>query len=205
MIFKVQRTASRPAAEIATASGDCAVADVLDDYGSDPGGNLVKQSNSASVDGVNVTLGIDSGGAHIGVSATVKGDTFTMRYDSGEFSCLAYNLPPCPEADGSLNAFGIKGKTGFSLTVTRAGNVLKRDVYAKTITLQTRGQVADDAKLDYVDVKYGETTNFVEDGVRLTKYGNRTVRRSRRTTTARRPGRPPTRARSSRSIRCTTP
>ena len=47
---------------------------VLDDYGSDPGGKTVKQSNSASIDGASVTLGIDSGGAHIGVSATVNGD-----------------------------------------------------------------------------------------------------------------------------------
>ncbi len=107
-----------------------------------------------------------------------------MRYDSGEFSCLAYNLPPCTLRRGRQpqRAFGIKGKTGFSLTVTRAGKVLKREAYAKTITVETRGQVADDAgKLDYVDVKYGETTNFAQDGVRLTKYGSRAVRINMRT------------------------
>ena len=65
--------------------------------------------------------------------------------------------------------------------MTRAGKVLKREAYAKTITVETRGQVADDAKLDYVDVKYGETTNFAQDGVRLTKYGNRAVRINMRT------------------------
>ncbi len=99
-----------------------------------------------------------------------------MRYDSGDISCLTYELPPCPEADGSLNAFGLKGKTGISLTVQRGGKVLKRESYQKTITVETRGQVAEDAQLDTVDVKYGETTNVVLDGTRLTQYGNRTTR-----------------------------
>jgi hypothetical protein len=185
MIAQVRQTAQRPMSEVAVASGaesdPCAAADVLDDYGSDPGMNIVKTSSSASIDGTNVTMGVDSGGVHFGLTTNVKGDTYTMRYDSGEQSCLAYKLPPCPQGDGSLNAYGIKGSTGFSLTVSRAGEVLKSESYSKRITVETRGQVADDAKLDSVDVKYGETTNVVLDGTRLTQYGNRTVRINMRT------------------------
>lgn len=181
MITNEQGTRSRPMARIATASGDCAIADLLNNYGSDPGGNTVKSTNSASIDGMDVTMSMGTGGMQLGIKGTVNGDTFTMKYDSGELSCLAYELPPCPGGDGSLDAFGIKGKTGFSLTVTRAGKVLKSMSYGKTITVETRGQVADDAKLDYVDVKYGETTNTVLNGTRLTTYGNRTTRINMRT------------------------
>jgi hypothetical protein len=104
-----------------------------------------------------------------------------MNYDSADTTCLAYALPPCPQADGSLNAYGVKGRDGFSLTVTRAGKVLKSQSFTMTTTVETKGQVADDAKLDYVDVKYGETLNAVVDGVRLAQYGNRTVRINMRT------------------------
>jgi hypothetical protein len=110
MIAKLQRTASGTAARIASVSTDCAAADLLNAYGSDPGGNAVKANNSASIDGVDITLGLDSSGAHLGINATVNGDTFKMTYDSSEISCLAYALPPCPNADGSLDAYGIKGK-----------------------------------------------------------------------------------------------
>jgi hypothetical protein len=182
MILKVQQTASSQSARIAGASQDCAVADLLNDYHTDPGGNIVKGgSNSASLDGANVSLSLDSSGAHFGLSTTINGNTFTMKYDSGELSCLAYNLPPCPHGDGSLDAYGVKGKTGFSLTVAKGGQVLKSESYTKTITVETKGQVAEDAKLDYVDVKYGETTNIVLDGTRLTTYGNRTTRINMRT------------------------
>jgi hypothetical protein len=185
MLAQVQKTARRPLAEIAIASEDrlqgCAAADVADDYGSDPGGNTIKANSTVSTNGVDVTMGLDSGGAHIGMNMTLKGDTYKMRYDSGEFSCLAYKLPPCPNGDGSLDADGLKGKTGFSLTVSRAGKVLKRESYTKTITVDTKGQLADDAKLDTVDVTYGETTNVVLDSTRLTQYGNRTTRIDMRT------------------------
>jgi hypothetical protein len=194
MIVRVQKTARTPTAAFsgafggafATASassgeGSCAQAALLSDYGTDAGQNAVKASNSASIDGVDVTMGIDSSGAHFGLDTTVKGTTYKMRYDSGEFSCLAYKLPPCPNADGSLDAYGLKGKVGFSLTVSKGGNVLKRESYSKTITVETRGQVAEDAKLDYVDVKYGETTSIERDGVHLTQYGNRSQRINMRT------------------------
>jgi hypothetical protein len=49
------------------------------------------------------------------------------------------------------------------LTVTR-GQSLERETYQKIISVETRGKVADDAKLNYGDVKYGETTNIVLDG-----------------------------------------
>jgi hypothetical protein len=181
IIAKEQQTATRPAAVTASyGSFHCAVAKALNEAGIDLGG-AVKGNTSATIDGVSVTMGVDGSGSHIGFKTTSNGDTFTMNYDSADTSCLAYELPPCPQADGSLNAYGVKGKDGFSLTVTRAGQVLKSEAYTKTTTVETRGQVADDAKLDYVDVKYGETSQIVLDGVHVTQYGNRTVRIDMRT------------------------
>jgi hypothetical protein len=174
--------ASRPpAAFLAVASAAsgpdaCTLAEVIGDRGIDAGQNPIKTNDSTTVDGAKVTLGLDGSGAHLGIDTTVAGNTYSMRYDSNEFDCLAYKLPPCPHGDGSLGAFGVKGKEGFSLKVTRAGKVLKSETYKKTITVETKGQVAEDAKLDYVDVKYGETTSVVLDGTRLTQYGNRAVR-----------------------------
>jgi hypothetical protein len=181
IIAKEQKTVTRRAAVIASyGSWNCAVAKALNEAQIDPG-SFVRGNASATIDGVSVTMGIDPGGSHIGFKTTSNGDVFTMNYDSADTSCLAYELPPCPKADGSLDAFGIKAKDGFSLTVTRAGKVLKSEAFTKTITIETKGQVADDAKLDYVDVKYGETTHVVLDGTRLTQYGNRTVRINMRT------------------------
>lgn len=184
MIAQAQKTARRPLGALLDSSGgggDCATTDLLNEYGIDAGQNVVKSNSTASIDGVDVTLGIDSSGAHFGLQATVQGNTYKMRYDSGELSCLAYKLPPCPNGDGSLNAYGMKGKVGFSLTVSRGGTVIKRESYGKTITVETRGQVAEDAKLDYVDVKYGEVTTIERDGIHLTHYGNRTQRINMRT------------------------
>jgi hypothetical protein len=194
MIAREQKTAPTPMAAfssgfrgaIATASasgdaGSCAQAELLNSYGTDAGQNAVKSSDSMSIGNVNVTMGIDSGGMHFGLDTTVQGTTYKMRYDSSEFNCLAYKLPPCPNGDGSLNAYGIKGKVGLSLTVSKGGSVLKRESYNKTITVETRGQVAEDAKLDYVDVKYGETTSVERDGIHLTRYGNRSQRINMRT------------------------
>jgi hypothetical protein len=174
MIARVQQSAGRRAAVIASGSWYCAVAKALNESGIDPG-SLVEGNTSATIDGISVTMGIDGSGSHIGFTTTSNGDVFTMKYDSGDTSCLAYELPPCPQADGSLNAYGVKGKDGFSLTVTRAGQVLKSESYAKTTTVETRGQVANDARLDDVLVKYGETSQIVLDGVHVTQYGNRTV------------------------------
>ena len=185
MIARAQKTARRPLGALLDSSGGegagCAAADLLNEYGIDAGQNVVKSNSTASIDGVDVTLGLDSSGAHFGLQTTVQGNTYKMRYDSGELSCLAYKLPPCPNGDGSLGAYGLKGKVGFSLTVSRGGSVVKRESYGKTITVETRGQVAEDAKLDYVDVKYSQTTTIDRDGVHLTQYGNRTQRINMRT------------------------
>jgi hypothetical protein len=181
VIGRAQPTGRRPLGAFAAISAGgaegmrCAAADVADDYGSDPGGNTVSAKSTASVAGTEVSMNLDANGAHIGVNANVNGYTIKMKYDSGEFSCLAYQLPPCPQGDGELNASGIKGRTGFSLLVSKDGSVLKKESYTKTTTVETRGKVADDAKLDTVEVKYSEATSVVLDGTRLSQYGNRNV------------------------------
>lgn len=162
----------------AAASDACQVIDVLSQGGpgvdSGPGGTF---GGSFTSGGVGVSLGVtSSGGMQLGMQTTTGGDTYTMTYESGESECTKHALPACPEADGSLNAYGTKGKVGFSLTVTRGGKVLSKRSYAKTITVETKGQVADDAKLDFVDVRYSETTVLVADGLRYTSYGTRLTR-----------------------------
>ena len=116
------------------------------------------------------------GGMELGLKTTVKGDTYTFKYESNESDCGKHTIPACPDADGDLNATGAKAKVGFSNTVTRGGRVLSKRSYAKSITVETRGKVADDAKLDHVDVKYSEKTTVVTDGLRYTSYGNRSTR-----------------------------
>jgi hypothetical protein len=71
--------------------------------------------------GVGVSLDITSdGGMQIGMQTNANGNTYTFKYESSESDCLKYALPPCPQADGSLDAYGRKGKVGFSTTVERA-------------------------------------------------------------------------------------
>lgn len=166
-----------PAASAAEADS-CAVIDMITAGGSvNTDGTPTTSGGGTNVGGVGVSLGITSGGGmELGLRTTVKGDTYTMKYESNESDCAKHVVPPCPDADGDLNATGTKGKVGLSTTVTRDGRVISKRSYAKSISVETRGKVADDAKLDYVDVKYSETTTVVNDGLRYTSYGNRSTR-----------------------------
>ncbi|HEV7493933.1 hypothetical protein [Baekduia sp.] len=162
-------------ARTAAADTGCQAMDILAQGGTfNVEGQPAELGGSTTVDGVGVTLGVTaSGGMHMGLKTTVNGNTYTMSFDAGESECTKLKVPACPAADGSLNAFGSKGKMGFSMTVTRGGKVLAKRGYAKTVTMDTRGQVADDAKLDTVEVHYSETTVVDLDGVHYTGYGTR--------------------------------
>ena len=168
----------RAPAATAAAADPCAVIDLISQGQSvDMDGQPTTFGGTQNVGGVGVSLGITPGGGmEVGMRTTVNGDTYTMKYESSESDCAKHSIPPCPDADGNLNASGSKGKVGFSTTVTRAGKVLSRRSYAKSTTVETKGRVADDAKLDYVDVRYSETTTVVSDGLRYTSYGNRQTR-----------------------------
>ena len=125
--------------------------------------------------GVSVSMGLSAGGMQLGLQTTAGGDTYTLKYSSGEVNCLAYVLPPCPTAAGNLDAHGIKASTGYSLTVTRAGQVLSSTSFNWKTTVETKGLVAADAKLDTVEVRYQEVSSGEVNGVRFSDYGNRTV------------------------------
>jgi hypothetical protein len=62
------------------------------------------------------------------------------------------------------------------MTVARGGKVLTKRSYSETVSFDTKGLVADDAKLDTVDVRYTETTVLDDDGVHYTSYGTRPAR-----------------------------
>lgn len=175
---RIAKPLRRPALAAAAVSDNCKVIDVISQGGTfEIEGRPATFGGSYTTDGVSVTMGLtSSGGMQFGMQTTVKGDTYTMKYESGESDCTKHALPPCPQADGSLDAYGTKGKVGFSMTVARGGKVLTKRSYAKTITVDTKGQVADDAKLDFVDVSYRETTVVEHDGLRYTSYGTRLTR-----------------------------
>jgi hypothetical protein len=167
-------TATRSAGRVITAtpasdSSACAAAELAGTPGALSG------SGSYDAGGVNVSIGLTANGVQLGMQATVGGNTYTLKYDSGEQSCLAYKLPSCPTAEGDLNASGIKASDGFSLTVTRGGQTLSSTAYRSKTTVETKGQVAADAKLDTVEVRYQETSAAEVNGVRVTNYGNRIV------------------------------
>ena len=175
---RIAKPLRRPALVAGAASDSCQVIDIVSQGGTfDVEGQPTAFGGSYTTDGVSVSMGVTAGGGmQIGMQTTVKGDTYTMKYESGESDCTKHALPPCPQADGSLDAYGTKGKVGFSMTVARGGKVLTKRSYAKTITVETKGQVADDAKLDSVDVTYRETTVVEHDGLRYTSYGTRLTR-----------------------------
>jgi hypothetical protein len=166
-----------PAATAAADADPCAMLDLVTNGQTvDVEGTPTTFGGSQNVGGVGVSLGVTSGGMEIGMQTTVKGDTYSFKYESSLSECAKHTIPPCPDADGNLNASGTKGKVGFSSTVTRGGKVISKRSYAKSVSVETKGKVADDAKLDYVDVKYSETTTVISDGLRYTSYGNRLTR-----------------------------
>jgi hypothetical protein len=175
---RIAKPLRRPARAMVAASDACQVIDIVSQggtFGTD--GRPATSGGSYTSNGVSVSLDVTrSGGMQLGMQTTVNGDTYTMKYESGESDCTKHALPPCPTADGGLDASGTKGKVGFSMTVARGGQVLTRRSYAKTINVETKGQVADDAKLDYVDVRYSETTVVEHDGLRYTSYATRSTR-----------------------------
>lgn len=180
---RIAKPLRRPAVATAAASDACQVIDIVSQGGTfDSTGQPATSGGSYTSNGVSVSLDVTrSGGMQLGLQTKVNGDTYTMKYESGESDCTKHALPPCPKADGSLDASGTKGKVGFSMTVARGGQVLTKRSYAKTVNVETKGQVADDAKLDYVDVRYSETTVVEHDGLRYTSYATRSTRIDMRT------------------------
>jgi hypothetical protein len=174
-LTRITKPLRQSAAARTAVSQSCQILDVVAQGGTfDIEGRQTTFGGSFTSNGVSVSMGVTGSGAmQLGMKTTVNGDTYTMSYESGENECTKAALPKCPEADGSLDSFGVNGKVGFSMTVARGGNVLTKRSYAKTITVETKGKVADDAKLDSVDVRYGETTVVDHDGLRYTSHATR--------------------------------
>src|SRR5215208_3607964 len=67
---------------------------------------------SKRVGRTSVTIGTTSNGLQLSLQTTVNGDTYTFKYDSGQSDCAKHSLPACPQADGTLDGSGTKGKVG---------------------------------------------------------------------------------------------
>ena len=85
-----------------------------------------------------------------------------MRWDIDFDMCdqnIAIGGPDCPTAAGVLE---LSGKTNFTLTITTSkdGAVELAQKVKMAATVKLRGQTADDAKLDYVDVEATYRTDY---------------------------------------------
>ena len=117
--------------------------------------------NGASFD-LHTTVG-DTVTAGFGIQGPTKdGSGRTVRWDI-DFDmwdeAVAISGPDCPTAAGVLE---LGGKTRFTLTITTSKDkeieLVQKVKIASTVKL--RGQVADDAKLDYVDVEATFRTEY---------------------------------------------
>ena len=117
--------------------------------------------NGASFD-LHTTVG-DTITAGFGIQGPARdGSGRTVRWDIDFDMCdqdIAIGGPECPTAAGVLE---LSGKTNFTLTITTSkdGAVELAQKVKMAATVKLRGQTADDAKLDYVDVDATYRTEY---------------------------------------------
>lgn len=114
-------------------------------------------SSSFSSGGLSGTAVIGNGEATIGLGGTISGGGKTLKFSYEEDVCgQADTVPKCPTATGAVDA--VKNtKQKISMEVTEGG----KTVYSQTDTFlgkaKLHGQVAEDAKLDTLDIDDHET------------------------------------------------
>ena len=117
--------------------------------------------NGASFD-LHTSIG-DTITAGFGIQGPTKdGSGRIVRWDIDFDMCdqnIAIGGPDCPTAAGVLE---LSGKTNFTLTITTSkdGAVELAQKVKMAATVKLRGQTADDAKLDYVDVEATYRTEY---------------------------------------------
>ena len=117
--------------------------------------------NGASFD-LHTTVG-DTVTAGFGIQGPAKdGSGRIVRWDIDFDMCdqnIAVGGPDCPTAAGVLE---LSGKTNFTLTITTSkdGAVELAQKVKMAAAVKLRGQTADDAKLDYVDVVATYRTDY---------------------------------------------
>ena len=123
------------ASAVARASGDCS------------GGPSITSNESVGGADVKLTLG-NSAGATMGVA--VGGYRIVAKFDLAS-PCDRFDAPACPTADGVLEGSD-RERFIASVTVLHGSDVVSSTSVEMANRMKLRGQVADDAKLDTLDI-----------------------------------------------------
>ena len=123
------------ASAVARASADCS------------GGPSIRSNESFGGADVSLTLG-NSAGATMGVA--VGGYRIVAKFDLAS-PCDRLDVPACPTADGVLEGSDTK-RFIASVTVLHGSDVVSSTSVEMADRMKLRGQVADDAKLDTLDI-----------------------------------------------------
>ena len=123
------------ASALARASADCS------------GGPSIRSNESFGGADVSLTLG-KSAGATMGVA--VGGYRIVAKFDLAS-PCDRLDVPACPTADGVLEGSDTK-RFIASVTVLHGSDVVSSTSVEMADRMKLRGQVADDAKLDTLDI-----------------------------------------------------
>ena len=123
------------ASALARASADCS------------GGPSIRSNESFGGADVSLTLG-KSAGATMGVA--VGGYRIVAKFDLAS-PCDRLDVPACPTADGVLEGSDTK-RFIASVTVLHGSDVVSSTSVEMANRMKLRGQVADDAKLDTLDI-----------------------------------------------------
>ena len=123
------------ASAVARASADCS------------GGPSITSNESFGGADVSLTLG-NSAGATMGVA--VGGYRIVAKFDLAS-PCDRLDVPACPTADGVLEGSDTK-RFRASVTVLHGSDVVSSTSVEMADRMKLRGQVADDAKLDTLDI-----------------------------------------------------
>jgi hypothetical protein len=112
------------------------------------------------------TSRIGNGEATVGIGGTVSGGGKTLKFSYEEDVCGQLDtIPKCPTAQGTVDATK-RTRQKVSIDVTEAGKSIFSQTYVWLGNARLHGQVADDAKLDTLDVDDQET--FQASGSKLT-------------------------------------
>jgi hypothetical protein len=115
--------------------------------------------SSTGPGGLTSTVSVEGDSINLGIGGTISGSSGkSLKFSYEEDACAAEQntVPSCPTADGAVDATK-KSKQKLTLQVVDAG----KTTYSQTDTFignaKLHGQVAEDAKLDYLDVDDQET------------------------------------------------
>jgi hypothetical protein len=106
-------------------------------------------SATTTSNGTDVGVSIGPRGAEVNLEGNRDGVTYRFTYETSELCKI--EVPRCPTADGTVEARATPTQR-LIIEVFRPGQVLERQVTTMARETKVRGQVADDALLDYIAI-----------------------------------------------------